>query len=453
MVGRRTSFTLLLLLLATASAIANGMGRMREVLRTHMSTKTLYPPPPPPSEAENRGDIPRSCVPVQLNYAIRHGTRNPTMKDITRIVDTHSRLLASRSAASEAAVTRTAWLETWTNPYPEETAAGLADAGVAELIAMGQRLHARLAGVSPSHFDASKFAFEHTWKIRTRQSAEAFAFGFFDGLQPVFYDTAPIGDDQVLRFFDNCPAFEMQIEQNKSATIEHRKYRDSEQMMKNLATFRRLSGFPNATQKDLEAAYAGCAFDVAVRGVLDQWCALFDDEMLLAMDYFQDLKHFYRKSHGHALAFEIAAPLLQDLFHSMKQRVDGSSAVEGHFRFAHAETILPLAALLNVSYFDRHASDREGHFRADTPLELALQRKFKSSTLAPFAANIGFVLYECAAEVEEAAPTFKVKTLLNEREVIFSECNGQALCAFEGLEHIFRRWLYEFDFQERCSIA
>jgi multiple inositol-polyphosphate phosphatase/2,3-bisphosphoglycerate 3-phosphatase len=431
----------LLLLWTALFGVVDAVKEEREVLRKHMSTKTLYAPPTP-----MESDIPvGSCTPVQLNFAIRHGTRNPTMKDITRISATHSRLLANHAGRSFS------WVDEWKNPYPKETEAWLADRGVRELIEIGHRLRARLSP-SPVHYDAGKFVFEHTWKIRTRQSAEAFAYGFFDGLQPVFYHSDPMGDDEVLRFYDNCPVFETLIDKNKSSTVEHSQYRESEQMHKNLEKFRKFAGFSDATQKDLEAAYAGCAFDVAVRDVFDQWCSLLDDEMLLSMDYFQDLKHFYRKSHGHALSYEIAAPLLQDIFRTMKQRVDGDSDIEGLFRFAHAETILPLASLLNVSYFDRHASDRDGHFRADTPLQLALERKFKSSELAPFAANIGFVLYECAAEGEQSAqPTFRVKTLLNEREVAFAECPGQALCAFDVLENIFRRWIYEFDFHEHCA--
>ncbi|CAH0488765.1 unnamed protein product [Peronospora farinosa] len=432
----------LLLLLAAIFVVTDASDAKQEILRTHMSTKTLYAPPLS-TESNIQEDM---CTPVQLNFVIRHGTRNPTMKDIRRINNTHSRILSNRKVGSSWT-----WVGDWKNPYPKETEAWLADRGLHELIEIGKRLRARLSPF-PVSFDSKKFVFEHTWKIRTRQSAEAFAFGFFDGLQPVYYHSYPIGDDHVLRFYDNCPIFEMQIDKNKSATVEHMKYRDSELMHKNLATFQKLSEFSDATQKDMEAAYAGCAFDVAVLNVFDNWCSFFNNEMLLSMDYFQDLKHFYRKSHGHALSYEIATPLLQDIFQTMKQRVDGKNDVEGYFRFAHAETILPLASLLNASYFDRHASDREGHFRADTPLDLALQRKFKSSELAPFSANIGFVLYECAATTEDARPTFKVQTLLNEHEVIFNECKGQVLCPFDVLENIFRKWIYEFDFHKYCAL-
>ncbi|CAI5743491.1 unnamed protein product [Hyaloperonospora brassicae] len=439
------AWTLVLLVAAAGHAPADVCRTKVDVLCSHMSTKTVYTPLL--SKKSSSTDDPQ-CRPVQLNFVLRHGTRNPTEKDVARIRETHSRLVASGAGESLS------WVKSWANPYAKGTEAWLADRGVQELIGIGARLRARLSS-GPVQYNSSKFVFEHTWKIRTRQSAEAFAFGFFDGLQPVYYHSFPTGDDEVLRFYDNCPTFEVQIDKNRSATAEHAKYRDSAQMQENLEKFQKLAGGVKVTQKDLEAAYAGCAFDVAVLGVYDNWCSLFDEEMLLSMDYFQDLKHFYRKSHGYALSYAIASPLLQDIFRTMKQRVHGESDVEGYFRFAHAETILPLASLLNVSYFDLHASDRAGHFRADTPLDLALQRKFRSSELAPFSANIGFVLYECVAENSQghARPTFKVKTLLNEREVIFNECDGQALCSFDELESVFRRWIYDFDFHKQCALA
>lgn len=446
--------------------------QMREVLMTHMSTKTVYPAPSPTEQLETHEReqllaASLKCSPVQLNFVIRHGTRQPTIKDITRIANTHEKLHSSSLSSGGHGNQETqdsSWVQRWTSPYKLEEAGWLAHVGVEELIEMGTRLRNRFGADFSEHFDTQRFRFESTWKVRTQQSASAFAFGFFlEKHEPVHVQVAAIGADHALRFFDNCPAYDRAIDANATATIHHAQYRSRAQMRKNLQAFRRYAGdiFNNnhhqqqqLTQQDLEAAYAGCAFDVATRGVVDEWCSLFDAEMILSMDYFHDLKHFYKKSHGHALAFEIAAPLLQDVFRSMEERIiDGKSQVEGHFRFAHAETILPLVSLLNLSYFDLHASGREGHFLADTPLEVAKRRKFQASKLAPFAANIGFVLYECDEESDHEATekSFKVMTLLNERQVSFRECGDQPLCPFSQLETIFRRWIHEFDFHEQCQ--
>lgn len=449
---------------------------MHEVLTTHMSTKTVYPAPTHTQQIEMQEREQTlaeelTCRPVQLNFVIRHGTRHPTIKDIERIAKTHEKLRSSLSSSvtgsavnggNEQGNDTSSWIQRWTNPYKAEEAGWLARVGIEELIAIGARLRSRFGAHFAQHSDSERFVFESTWKVRTQQSASAFAFGFFLGKhEPVHMQVAAIGADHALRFFDNCPAYDRAIDENATATIHHAQYRSSAQMQQNLMAFRKYaedgSNQQQLTQKDLEAAYAGCAFDVATRGVFDEWCSLFDEAMLLSLDYFHDLKHFYKKSHGNALAFEIAAPLLQDVFRSMKARIDGKSAVEGHFRFAHAETILPLASLLNLSHFDLHGSDREGHFLAETPLEVAKTRKFQASALAPFAANIGFALYECDGDDEDQKGTttgeksYKVMTLLNERQVSFRECGDQPLCPFSQLEKIFQRWIHEFDFHEQCQ--
>ncbi|TMW64880.1 hypothetical protein Poli38472_009047 [Pythium oligandrum] len=433
-------------------AVAVATPSTSEVLTQHMSTKTMYPVPSlaelkEETEAEKQAaqENDALCRPVQLNYVIRHGTRFPTIKDIRRINATHERLTHASAPL--------AWTQHWTNPYDPDRAGWLADVGVSELIAMGKRLRLRFGDAFHQHFNSDKFVFEHTYKPRTKQSAMAFAYGFFqEQLQSVLYHTDPIGQDTALRFFDNCPALDLAVARNKSATIEHKRYRLSKQMHRNLRRFQRLAGQP-LEQSDLEAAYAACAFDVSVRGRLDEWCTLFDQELLFSMDYFHDLKHFYKKSHGNALAFEVASPLLQAVHRTMLQRIRGENTVEGHFRFAHAETILPLASLLNLTYFDRHANDREGHFLADTPLDIATTRSFRGSKLSPFAANIGFVLYECHDTTGPVPPTYRVQTLFHERTVTFPECDHARLCPFERFERMFWQWIHEYDFFSVCGVS
>uniref|UniRef100_K3WU79 Multiple inositol polyphosphate phosphatase 1 n=1 Tax=Globisporangium ultimum (strain ATCC 200006 / CBS 805.95 / DAOM BR144) TaxID=431595 RepID=K3WU79_GLOUD len=460
-----TLLTLLLTAVTPSCALQGGgettQQRVRDdVLHAHMSTKTKYPTPTRDEEltmqqTEHARATALQCEPIHVNFVIRHGTRYPTIKDITRIAKTHAKLRGdAMSGEDEERAAVAEWITTWKNPYRADEAGWLAPVGVTELIAIGNRIRHRFGEHFGSHFDPARFEFEHTWKPRTQQSASAFAFGFFRSqLQPVFMHVDAIGEDHELRFFDNCPAYDHAIDRNATATLQHAEYRQSAQMRANLRRFRALARNPTLTQKDLEAAYAACAFDVSVWNILNEWCELFNADMLHSMDYFHDLKHFYKKSHGHALAFEIAAPLLQDMFRSMKERIDGQSVLEGHFRFAHAETILPLASLLNVSYFDRHASDAEGHFLSSTPLELAKTRTFQAAKLAPFAANIGFVLYECAGDSPDSVTkTYRIATLLNERHVTFRECDDELLCPFDRMQTIFRRWIHEYDFHEQCHV-
>jgi multiple inositol-polyphosphate phosphatase/2,3-bisphosphoglycerate 3-phosphatase len=357
------------------------------------------------------------------------------------------------------------WLKDWKIPYPNEKAGWLANAGVHELMKMGRRLRQHFFRQQTHHhydhyYHSDKYIFEHTWKIRTKQSAFAFANGFFDGHQFVNYQTDPIGKDEELRFFDNCPAFHQQIDTNQTAIRQYQLYRDSLQMNKNLKkfmTYTRVDTRGNhsikLTQKDLEAAYAACAFDIALQeSNTRNWCRFFDQEMLLSMDFYQDLKHFYKKSHGdgttgHLLAWEIASPLLQDFFTSMKQKILGQSTIQAHFRFAHAETILPFVTLLNLTQFD---PDQHTILHANFTIKELLERKFHSSFLSPFAANIGFVLYQCPSLSKKEQKEHFVKLFLNEKEVQMKDCHKN-LCRFEFLEKKFQKWLQEYNFQQSCS--
>lgn len=156
------------------------------------------------------------------------------------------------------------------------------------------------------------------------------------------------------------------------------------------------------------------------------------------MDYHGDLKAYWKKGFGHNLSWEIAAPLLKDIFDSVKQFTEGKNDLVGHFRFAHAETILPLICLLTHNWVDAV------ELQASTPEEIAWTRSFKASILAPFAGNVAFHLYQCGS-------TYKIQTRFNEQNVQISGCHASGyLCTLDEFEASFRQFLYEWVFSEEC---
>ncbi|CCI40449.1 unnamed protein product [Albugo candida] len=444
----------------------------QHLLKTRMSTKSQYPTP---SDEEFAALIAEDitintqsdqCKVIHTNFVIRHGTRFPTKKVIKKISNLYNLLAQIKQSDQSSSLNAFDWLLSWNPPYNTENEGSLAPAGEMEMKALGGRIRDRFYnGNVPTASDNKHFTFEHTWKIRTAQSAKAFASGLCDEQQDdIEYRSNAAGEDMVLRFYDNCPALDAQLAADTSPSRHYEEYRHSDQMQKNLKHFQNLFG-PQGnqlTQSHLEAAYDACAFDVALLGECSHWCQIFRSdgpELLLSMDYFKDLKHFYRKSYGTPLAYEIASPLLRQMIVEMRNRTLGKSQVGGSFKFAHAETILPLAALMDISYSDRHKTNTQSHIVSTTPLEVAETRQFKGSLLAPFSANIGFVLYECtplAGGQKEGdqviEKSYKVKTLYNERVVRFSACEMQDLCSIEQLETLFNRWIYEFDSSQVCEV-
>jgi hypothetical protein len=75
-----------------------------------------------------------------------------------------------------------------------------------------------------------------------------------------------------------------------------------------------------------------------------------------------DLEEYFEKGGGHSLAYGQSCVLLEDVFSSMDATVAGAndgSTTFGHFRFGHAETLMPFVALLVRSRLCLPAAVRE----------------------------------------------------------------------------------------------
>ncbi|OQR97151.1 multiple inositol polyphosphate phosphatase 1 [Achlya hypogyna] len=394
-------------------------------LTRRLGTKTPYYSQAEPFEI----DAPMGCAPVQVNMVVRHGTRYPTHKVIAKIAAMAAKLQASNA-------TLPTWLKNWDTHehYPLEFEAQLAPSGVDELVGLGDRMRQKYGLAFVPHYEDNAYVFEHTWKVRTQQSAAAFAHGFFNSHEPVPMAVASKGDDVELRFFDNCPLFTAAVENNATAWREYAAFPTSPSMRANVAELQATLQLPGITAEDLDAVYEACAFDVSVHHTVDRWCSLMGTDLLSSMEYYKDLKAYYKKSYGNPLAYEIAAPLLRSLIEGMIARRDGGT-YQGIFRFAHAETILPLSSLL-------------GFMRGDRPLEAVAvqpQRAFKSAIISPFGANIAFVLYACDDGNHVA------QLLLNEKQLPVPGL-GCIFCPLELLEKHFAPWITR-DFDHMCSVA
>lgn len=86
--------------------------------------------------------------------------RNPSKKHITKL----------KALAEKLSVKLDKWKD-WNCPYGEETENELVKVGVEELRGIGERMRKRFA--LPEKYSREKFVVEHTYKLRTYQSAMA----------------------------------------------------------------------------------------------------------------------------------------------------------------------------------------------------------------------------------------------------------------------------------------
>lgn len=63
---------------------------------------------------------------------------------------------------------------------------------------------------------------------------------------------------------------------------------------------------------DVEAMYDACAFEHGVYRS-SPWCAVFSDDDIKVMEYYEDLRYYWEYGYGHSINYEQTCDLLKDL--------------------------------------------------------------------------------------------------------------------------------------------
>lgn len=139
-----------------------------------------------------------------------------------------------------------------------------------------------------------------------------------------------------------------------------------------------------------------------------------------------DMEDFYEKGPSYAgqdETYRIAQPLLDDFFASIDERVAGGDTA-ATFRFAHAETIMPFAALIGAPGSTQQAP------AVENPQSVAdvynyQDNKWRGETVTPMAANIQWdVATRDGIDPKTGkAYTPLIRMLYNEEEVAFGGTN------------------------------
>lgn len=182
-----------------------------------------------------------------------------------------------------------------------------------------------------------------------------------------------------------------------------------------------------------------CRFDYALYGITSQWCTLMTESLIVSTDYLDDLKAFYELGAGHAINYEMAAALLQDVFSSLRGRINETNDLHSIIDFAHAETTLPLLTLLG--YTDRSS------LTASANLTAIEARDFRTSVDAPFGANVEFRLFQRKSNEDQ----YFVQVLVNEQEDEIPGC-GDVYCDVVKVERLWRTYLEDIDFDSLCAV-
>ena len=139
-----------------------------------------------------------------------------------------------------------------------------------------------------------------------------------------------------------------------------------------------------------------------------------------------DMEDFYEKGPSYAgqdETYRIAQPLLDDFFNSIDKRVAGGTTA-ATFRFAHAETIMPFAALIGAPGSTQQAP-AVADPQTDADVYNYQNNEWRGESVTPMAANIQWdVATRDGIDPETGkAYTPLVRMLYNEEEVAFGGTN------------------------------
>ncbi|KAL0883465.1 hypothetical protein ABMA27_016838 [Loxostege sticticalis] len=387
----------------------------------YFGSKTIYD--------EVRGDIRdtaelKGCEAVSVWSMIRHGVRHPTSSNVPPMQraadlkeDIVRRYLEGHGSMCAQDINN---LQKWSwHEVISSTPGDLTFEGYKELHDLGARFH--------DHFQqllqkADHYNFKPTLEQRTIQSAKAFVEGLAGGYLRFKISNATDRDD-ILRPYFYCAKHDVEVYNGPRSQIEMNKYQETPEFQKLLKNVQKRTGLEEPiSATNATGLYDLCRFFRAYSSTRSSpWCALFDDEELMFLEYLNDIRHYYRNGYGSPINEKLAGPALGELLQQFQASIQHSTrSFTGYFSHD---------SMLQMIYTSL------GLFR-DYPeisgFERIPGRKWRTSFMTPFAANFVTVLHKC---VNESGTTdYQVQFFINEEE--FHLCHSRT-CSWQEFREKF----------------
>ncbi|XP_072051239.1 multiple inositol polyphosphate phosphatase 1-like [Amphiura filiformis] len=419
----------------------------------------------------------QTCNPIGLYVVYRHGSRYPSEKDIKKF-----NLFLER-ARNESINPEFEYLRNDTDlEIPVNLHHKLSESGKLEMNHIAKRMKKRFADLFQDQL-LTNYAFQSSKLSRTIDSTISFIQGFVDDetncssaltedellvtcqkssssmretvVVPLHNKTS----DYLLRFFD---AYEDCLKEQKDSDEDDELESTRTDQLREDAKFvegKEVAGMQHRLSQKLSVPGAREKFNISREEAIDiakmcgfqlalfnhsGWCNLLSDEDLRLFEYKQDLKHYWKRGYGHKVNYLVGCNLVRDIASYFGQLTTGlADTPKGVFKFAHAETIVPLECLMGL-YKDKRpltaTSYQDNH-----------SRLFRTSWMTPFAANIAFVLFNCSSEADDAngLTKYKLQVFMNEIPVDLPFCRSGPCDLIEFSTHI-RKVSGECNFNNTC---
>jgi len=402
-------------LAATAASHPAATGTAAAGDRPHYSSKTPYAPQGTPADL---APAPAGFVPVYTESVARHGSRALSSFKYDSLTTQ-----VWEQARSEGALTS---LGQTLGPEVAKLTAANQELGYGNLTGQGadqhrgigsrvvQRLPSLFAGVDAG---SDTIALESSGEARATASGKAFAKGLTSA-DPLLASHLPkdiAKDPDTLYFHKSAANADYQAYEDgpevtaavDAITDQPRSHEVARATLERIYTpafvdrlaagsYHFVDGGDGKTTVDDEVDAAMMLYNLYIIApdMADEVSVDFDRYITSAdaewFAYLLDAEDFYSKGpafQGSDITYRMATPLLDDFLDSMDARLAGSSTA-ATFRFAHAETIIPFAALLGLPGSTQPVTPQ-------APYDYATNA-WRGETVTPMAANVQWDVYRAA---------------------------------------------------------
>jgi hypothetical protein len=331
------------------------------------ATHTVYEPKP---------DWPGECETPERSYLLsRHGIREPSKKIIAQAQQLQEHVGGSSLP----------WLAKWKNPFSD--ADDLVSRGLEELRAAGRRL-ARRMGLGARLTGREAESIYDARSTRVRRAARS-GVAFCEGLENnrrsapyVWMEGEP--RDVLLRPFKTCLPYVKSLE-NPLLLQQHVAFATSH-FPAIAAKLRNATGLSSVTTQQVGLFWELCAYETALFRVTDRFCSLFSDHENELLSYWSDLSFYYRRGPGNNLTHLLPVAMADEIDSFFFGSAPRPRAL---LRFGHAETVMPMLVFLGLFQDSQPLT-------ASTPESVWRLRKWNTSRICPFQANVGIFRARCA---------------------------------------------------------
>uniref|UniRef100_U5EX79 Multiple inositol polyphosphate phosphatase 1 n=1 Tax=Corethrella appendiculata TaxID=1370023 RepID=U5EX79_9DIPT len=398
------------------------------------ATKTAYDIAKGSDSDSQRSAIVPGCQPVKFWLLARHGTRLPGANDIDnlrRLTNLRDDILENyrtrRTKPSQGALCDEDlellqnWR--WNNNVSVQYESYLTEQGWNDLKFLALHYRGLFPSVLQPIYDRSRFLFRHTNTERTEASYKAFVEGLFGDRAYENIQLPPIPPkDYLLRPYDICPAYQENSKKNKDSSSEYQKFLESPLYKETVSDISVRLGFRYTLQpKQIEAIWDMCRYEQAWHvDQLSPWCSVLTKKQVDVLEYSEDVKNYYKNGYGESLNSKVACHAASDMLKHLSS--DSNPIVIAYFTHD-AEVQLFLTAIGAKKDFDA--------LRADNFYQMT-RRKWHTGQIAPFAANLAAIKYQC----DDPREQHKIIFFLNQKPLDFEWCRV-GLCNWSEVQRKF----------------